>query len=131
MLNRKISYSLLKYHKNRTQVLCGLEYLHRNQIMHRDIKGANILVDNAGVVKLADFGASRKIADLATVENGYKSMKGTPYWMAPEVIKQVILVTCLIMIYSGHSFILHLRMLTIYVSQGLMQRDLEIRLNGA
>ena len=64
-------------------MLCGLEYLHRNQIMHRDIKGANILVDNAGVVKLADFGASRKLADLATIESGYKSMKGTPYWMVP------------------------------------------------
>ena len=70
------------------QILEGLEYLHRNQIMHRDIKGANILVDNAGVVKLADFGASRQLADLVTMESGFKSMKGTPYWMAPEVIKQ-------------------------------------------
>jgi serine/threonine protein kinase len=70
------------------QILEGLEYLHRNQIMHRDIKGANILVDNAGCVKLADFGASRQLADLVTMESGFKSMKGTPYWMAPEVIKQ-------------------------------------------
>jgi len=70
------------------QILEGLAYLHRNQIMHRDIKGANILVDNTGVVKLADFGASRQLADLVTMESGAKSMKGTPYWMAPEVIKQ-------------------------------------------
>jgi serine/threonine protein kinase len=70
------------------QILEGLAYLHRNQIMHRDIKGANILVDNTGVVKLADFGASRQLADLVTMESGFKSMKGTPYWMAPEVIKQ-------------------------------------------
>ena len=70
------------------QILEGLDYLHRHQIMHRDIKGANILVDNAGCVKLADFGASRQLADLVTIESGHKSIKGTPYWMAPEVIKQ-------------------------------------------
>ncbi|GJP80246.1 hypothetical protein CLOP_g10478, partial [Closterium sp. NIES-67] len=68
-------------------LMTGLSYLHYNHIMHRDIKGANILVDNKGCIKLADFGASRKLADLATM-SGYKSMKGTPYWMAPEVIKQ-------------------------------------------
>jgi hypothetical protein len=71
------------------QILEGLHYLHTHHIMHRDIKGANILVDNAGVVKLADFGASRRLADLVTIESGgCKSVKGTPYWMAPEVIKQ-------------------------------------------
>lgn len=49
------------------QVVTGLEYLHGHHIMHRDIKGANILVDNAGKVKLADFGASKKIESLVTV----------------------------------------------------------------
>ncbi|XP_073046277.1 LOW QUALITY PROTEIN: mitogen-activated protein kinase kinase kinase NPK1-like [Primulina eburnea] len=74
------------------QLLIGLEYLHENKIMHRDIKGANILVDNKGCIKLADFGASKKVEALATL-TGFKSMKGTPYWMAPEVIVQ-----------SGHSY---------------------------
>ncbi|KAL0393145.1 UNVERIFIED_CONTAM: Mitogen-activated protein kinase kinase kinase NPK1 [Sesamum radiatum] len=73
------------------QLLIGLEYLHKNKIMHRDIKGANILVDNKACIKLADFGASKKVEALATV-TGAKSMEGTPYWMAPEVIVQ-----------SGHS----------------------------
>jgi serine/threonine protein kinase len=68
--------------------LQGLEFLHAHKIMHRDIKGANLLVDNSGTVKLADFGASKRMEDVATIQSGHKSMKGTPYWMAPEVIKQ-------------------------------------------
>ncbi|XP_065866452.1 mitogen-activated protein kinase kinase kinase 3-like [Euphorbia lathyris] len=63
----------------------ALEYLHKNGIMHMDIKGANILVYNKGYIKLADFGVSKKLVEKATI-NGAKSLKGTPYWMTPEVI---------------------------------------------
>ncbi|GKB20135.1 mitogen-activated protein kinase kinase kinase NPK1 [Tanacetum coccineum] len=67
------------------QILLGLQYLHKNRIMHRYIKGSNIIVDNKGCIELADFGASKKVVELATMTDA-KSMKGTPYWMAPQVI---------------------------------------------
>eukprot|EP00750_Incisomonas_marina_P031987 INCI87.1.p1 GENE.INCI87.1~~INCI87.1.p1 ORF type:complete len:1009 (-),score=143.18 INCI87.1:1061-4060(-) len=72
------------------QLLLGLEYLHRNGIAHRDIKGANILVANDGTVKLADFGASKSVGHKSLTATG---IKGTPMWMAPEVIKQQKTVT--------------------------------------
>ncbi|KAL9451831.1 hypothetical protein AB3S75_013412 [Citrus x aurantiifolia] len=64
------------------QILNGLIYLHDQNVVHRDIKCANILVDASGSVKLADFG----LAKLATTMNDVKSCKGTPFWMAPEVV---------------------------------------------
>mmetsp|Transcript_10913 Transcript_10913/g.20752 ORF Transcript_10913/g.20752 Transcript_10913/m.20752 type:complete len:581 (+) Transcript_10913:82-1824(+) len=70
------------------QVLLGLEYLHRHNIVHRDIKGGNILLDASGVCKLADFGASAHIKDLLETQEGKPSITGTVCWMAPEVIKQ-------------------------------------------
>lgn len=51
----------------------------------RDIKAANILYSNDGVVKLADFGTAKKIADVMHMNTGLKSLVGTPYMMAPEV----------------------------------------------
>uniref|UniRef100_A0A7S4KXI6 Protein kinase domain-containing protein n=1 Tax=Guillardia theta TaxID=55529 RepID=A0A7S4KXI6_GUITH len=70
------------------QIVDGLHYLHSQSICHRDIKAANILYSNDGVVKLADFGTAKKIADVMNMSTGLKSLVGTPYMMAPEVIRQ-------------------------------------------
>lgn len=67
------------------QILLGLEYLHYNNIVHRDIKAANILLRVDGTCQLADFGSSKKIIE--TNKSMTKSFCGTPYWMAPEVVK--------------------------------------------
>ncbi|XP_057417745.1 mitogen-activated protein kinase kinase kinase 3-like [Lotus japonicus] len=64
------------------QIVSGLAYLHSRNTVHRDIKGANILVDPNGEIKLADFGMSKHINSAASM----LSFKGSPYWMAPEVV---------------------------------------------
>eukprot|EP00047_Mylnosiga_fluctuans_P002871 m.226275 g.226275 ORF g.226275 m.226275 type:complete len:777 (+) comp11404_c0_seq1:48-2378(+) len=63
--------------------LRGLEYLHKSHMMHRDIKGGNILLTEDGKVKLADLGVS---AQLNSTLSKRKSFIGTPYWIAPEII---------------------------------------------
>ncbi|KAL3634743.1 hypothetical protein CASFOL_021797 [Castilleja foliolosa] len=64
------------------QILHGLKYLHNRNVVHRDIKCANILVESNGLVKLADFGLAK-----AVKLNDVKSCKGTAFWMAPEVVR--------------------------------------------
>ncbi|CAL9068869.1 mitogen-activated protein kinase kinase kinase 1-like isoform X1 [Musa acuminata AAA Group] len=64
------------------QILNGLNYLHERNVVHRDIKCANILVHANGSVKLADFGLAKEM----TKFNMLKSCKGSVYWMAPEVV---------------------------------------------
>lgn len=64
------------------QILSGLAYLHGRNTMHRDIKGANILVGPTGDVKLADFGLAKDITSFAEIS----SFRGSPYWMAPEAV---------------------------------------------
>ncbi|KAK0228572.1 ste11-like protein [Armillaria fumosa] len=73
------------------QILQGLSYLHERDIIHRDIKGANILVDNKGGVKISDFGISKKV-DVQVLAGNHRvhrpSLQGSVFWMAPEVVKQ-------------------------------------------
>ncbi|KAL5532741.1 STE11 [Sanghuangporus sanghuang] len=74
------------------QILQGLNYLHSRDIIHRDIKGANILVDNKGGIKISDFGISKKVEEtfLGGNARGHRpSLQGSVYWMAPEVVKQL------------------------------------------
>jgi len=72
------------------QILQGLCYLHSRDIIHRDIKGANILVDNKSCVKISDFGISKRVEDnlLSHSKAHRPSLQGSVFWMAPEVVKQ-------------------------------------------
>ncbi|TPX31870.1 hypothetical protein SmJEL517_g04885 [Synchytrium microbalum] len=70
------------------QVLLGLEYLHNLDIIHRDIKGANVLVDSKGVVKISDFGISKRTGYSEAYRRASRmSVQGSVFWMAPEVVR--------------------------------------------
>lgn len=74
----QLSDALVKYYLK--SILEGLAYLHAKGIMHRDIKGANILVSNEGDVRIADMGLARSVA-----KGGYTNRVVTLWYRAPEV----------------------------------------------
>ncbi|KAF9971795.1 hypothetical protein BGZ73_005158 [Actinomortierella ambigua] len=69
------------------QILLGLEYIHSKRIVHRDIKAANVLVDEQGTCKISDFGISkRNAASQGGYDEDVGSLQGSVFWMAPEMV---------------------------------------------
>mmetsp|Transcript_2783 Transcript_2783/g.5870 ORF Transcript_2783/g.5870 Transcript_2783/m.5870 type:complete len:229 (-) Transcript_2783:109-795(-) len=75
-------------HSFGTQLLSGLHYLHEAMIIHRDLKGDNLLLDSTRtLLKLADFGSYHELEAGSTLSHDVSTIRGSPYWMSPEHVQ--------------------------------------------
>jgi len=86
LMDNKVVFSTESIKCIMHQILKAVEYLHSNYIIHRDLKTANILIKNDGVVKLADFGMARKIKMLPSLNKAYTNNVCTIWYRAPELL---------------------------------------------
>jgi NIMA (never in mitosis gene a)-related kinase len=67
------------------QLCCGLLYLHRKKILHRDLKLANVFLNASNDVRLGDFGIARVLSKTAELA---RTVVGTPYYLSPEICEK-------------------------------------------
>ncbi|VDM67538.1 unnamed protein product [Strongylus vulgaris] len=75
-----------------TQMLSAVSYLHSNNVLHRDLKTANVFLMKDGFVKIGDFGIS-KLMSTETLAQGAKTVVGTPYYISPEMVRSLLFTT--------------------------------------
>lgn len=86
LLSKKTRFSEDQTRFYAAQMILALEHLHEKDIVYRDLKPENVLIDKQGYVRITDFGLSRMNV---TGDDGVKSICGTPEYLAPEIIMRI------------------------------------------